>query len=207
MLSVGASIKHFVKELFHSVVGFHMKFCDRQLLSSLIHRWKDCRSSSFFSSDLIRGWEFFFDQSIWLFFLDVQQMCLFKQTEVQSEQGQIFSRYKSFCYLSWQMSKLLWWPADKSECCQGTGYLGPNLDPKTFYKVRRTFLSSHFQKLADNKFIMKFPPFRQVLVCLQVLCKWVYIECVCVIVCLNVGMCWCCLLCWTSRVLCGYVHK
>lgn len=76
-LSVGASIKYSVKELFNSVVGFHMKFCDP--LSSLIHRWKDFRSSSFLSSDLIRGCEFFFDQSIWLFFLDLQQMCLFKQ--------------------------------------------------------------------------------------------------------------------------------
>lgn len=55
----------------------------------LIQRWKDCRSFSFFSSDLIRGCEFFFDQSIWPSFLDPHQMCSFKQ---QSESAALWTR-------------------------------------------------------------------------------------------------------------------
>lgn len=44
-------------------------------------------------------------------------------------------------------------------------------DEVTFYMCGEKYISSHFQKLADNKFVIKFPPFRQILVCLQVLCQ------------------------------------
>lgn len=87
---------------------------------SLIHRWKDCRSFSFFSSDLIRGCEFFFDQSIWPFFFDPHQMCSFKK---QSERAALWTRPD---LLMLQMAFLIghdkhlhvksprWQPTDKS---------------------------------------------------------------------------------------------